>query len=81
MADTFTCDNCGRDFPIDQMKEVFKNEGGEQNKYQLHPECLDEWMNRGEEVVGVPGDDKRRAAFISEGGEQPPTDETFGKRE
>jgi hypothetical protein len=81
MADTFKCDNCGREFPVEQMKEVFKGDGDDQKKYRLDPECLDEWMNKGDEVVGVPGEEKRRAAFISEGGEQPPTDETYGKRE
>ena len=79
MADaTFTCDNCGRDFPRDQMKEVFMD-GGDR-KMNVDPECLDQLMNQGGEVRGVEGDEKQAAVHV--GDEAPPEDrETYGKRE
>jgi DNA-directed RNA polymerase subunit RPC12/RpoP len=79
MTDTFKCDNCGREFPTDQMKEVF-TEGSSDSPTRLCPECLDRRMNQAEEVYGVEGEDKRRAAFVSDSGTEP-DDKTFGRRE
>ena len=78
MADTFTCDNCGNEFPKDQMKEV-KTEGSDQVR-KLCPTCLDETMNKASNVYGVEGDEKDKAAFVTEGSETPDEPVT-GKRE
>lgn len=79
MADTFTCDNCGKEFPTDQMKEVKVGDPDEMLK--LDPECLDEKMKQADEVYGIDGDEKRRAAYLaSDAGEQP-AEPVTGKRE
>jgi hypothetical protein len=79
MADTFTCDNCGREFPREQLKEVIHSANG-QRKEALCAECLDKKMNEAPEVYGVPGDEKRRAAYLAdEAGDVP--ESATGKRE
>jgi hypothetical protein len=78
MADTFTCDNCGKEFPADQMKEV-KTEGTDEVK-KLDPSCLDEVMNKATDVYGVEGEKKNKAAFVSDGSGSPDEPVT-GKRE
>jgi hypothetical protein len=79
MAASFTCDNCGRDFPRDQLKEVIRSEGDTKVKENLCPECLDQKMNEAPDVYGVPGNEKRRAAFLADEGEVP--EGATGKRE
>ena len=79
MTETFTCDNCGREFPREQLKEVVRSDDG-QRKENLCPECLDKKMNEAPEVYGIPGDQKRRAAYLSyEPGDVP--EAATGKRE
>lgn len=79
MADTFTCDNCGKEFPSDQMKEV--KIGDSDQMLKLDPGCLDEKMEESDEVYGIEGEEKRRAAFLaSDDGEQP-AEPVTGKRE
>lgn len=82
MADTFTCDDCGRDFPRDQMKEVFLGNGEGEGKQhlELDPECLDKRMNEAPDVYGVEGQEKRRAAYIAAQPGDAPADAT-GRRE
>lgn len=79
MADTFTCDNCGREFPAEQMKEVKK--GDSDTVLQVDPECLDKLMNEGGQVYGVAGEDKRRAAYIAEEPGDAPDEPATGRRE
>ncbi len=79
MADTFTCDNCGKEFPADQMKEVKKSDSD--NVLKVDPECLDKLMNEGAQVYGVEGEDKRRAAYIAEDKGDAPDEPTTGRRE
>jgi hypothetical protein len=78
VADTFICDNCGREFPADQLKEVVRTEGGQEITEKFDPECLDKKMNEAPDVYGVPGDVKRRAAFLADEGEVP--EDATGKR-
>ena len=78
MADTFTCDNCGREFPKDQMKEVKKADSDQVLK--VDPECLDKLMNEGGQVYGVEGEEKRRAAYIAEGSGDAPDEPATGRR-
>ena len=78
MADTFTCDNCGKEFPRDQMKEV-KREGSDE-VLRVDPSCLDEMMNQANQVYGVEGDEKRRAAYIAENPGDAPDEPATGRR-
>lgn len=79
MTDTFTCDNCGKEFPAAHMKEVKK--GGSDDALKVDPSCLDELMNEGGHVYGVEGDDKRRAAYITDEPEDAPDEPATGRRE
>ena len=78
MADTFTCDNCGKEFPRDQMKEVKK--GDSDTILKVDPECLDKLMNEGGRVYGVEGEEKRRAAYIAESSDDAPDEPATGRR-
>lgn len=66
--ETFTCDRCGNEFPVRQMKEAFIEEDGKRVKKTFDPKCLDEVMNSSGEVRGVPGDEKRAAVAIDPSG-------------
>ena len=81
MADTFTCDNCGNTFPREEMKEVFRDgtEGVEPEK--LCASCLDQKMNEAEEVYGVEGQEKRRAAYLARSPNDTPDRAATGRRE
>ena len=79
MADTFTCDKCGNEFPRDQLKEV-KTEGSDEVR-NLCPTCLDETMNKASEVYGVEGEKKDKAAFVAQQGTETPDEPVTGKRE
>lgn len=79
--ETFTCERCGREFPRRQMKEVMYEEGRDRVKKQLCPECLDQVMNRSDEVRGIAGEEKRAAVHLDNpegdgGGER----RSFGRR-
>jgi hypothetical protein len=81
MEESFRCDSCGREFPRAQLKEVFRKEGDGEVREELCPSCLDRRMNEAAEVYGVPGEEKRRAAFLDEGLGDVPREETTGRRE
>ncbi len=85
--DTFTCDRCGQQFPRNQLKEVFYEEGPqkERRKMQVDPSCLDQIMNESEKVRGVGGDEKRAAIHVvpgegGDGGDTGGERESFGER-
>lgn len=79
MADTFTCDHCGKEFPKDEMKEV--RIGDSDKMLKLDPACLDEKMNQSEEVYGIEGEEKRRAAYLATDGGDQPSEPVTGKRD
>lgn len=81
MADTFTCDNCGSEFPTDQMKEVFSDEGGDVQRQELCAGCLDQKMNEAADVYGVEGQEKRRAAYLAHSSGDAPDEGATGRRE
>ncbi len=81
MADTFTCDNCGNQFPTDQMKEVFRDSNGGVEREELCASCLDQRMNEAADVYGVEGQDKRRAAYLASSPGDTPDEGATGKRE
>lgn len=76
---TFTCERCGKEHREGEKKEVFVNEGGDEVKKVVCPECLDEIMNQADEVVGVEGDEKRAAAAVDEAADATDRD-SFGER-
>lgn len=67
MGDTFTCDSCANEFPRNQLKEVFTEEGTERLKEQLCPSCLDRRMNESPVVKGVVGEEKTAAVRLTDG--------------
>lgn len=85
MADTFTCDRCGKEFPRERLKEVMYEEGRQRVRKELCPSCLDQVMNQASEVRGVAGEEKRAAVHLSgaEGAGDPDAGdrESFGTRE
>ena len=81
MPESFRCDNCGRDWPREQLKEVFSESDGHEEKQSLCPECLDRRMNEASEVYGVEGEEKRAAAYVSDQPDHPPGEDVTGRRE
>lgn len=79
MADNFTCDNCGNDFPKAEMKEA--KDGDSDRMLSLCPTCLDEKMQASEEVYGIEGDEKRRAAYLAQDEGDQPAEPVTGKRD
>lgn len=80
MADAFKCDNCGKELPADQMKEVFVDGDGGVARQELCATCLDQRMNEAAEVYGVEGQEKRRAAYLAASPGDAPEQAT-GRRE
>jgi hypothetical protein len=78
--ETFTCDRCGNDFPVAQMKEAFIEEDGQRVKKVYDARCLDHVMNESEAVRGVPGDEKRAAIAVDPEGSDAAR-ESLGERE
>lgn len=80
MADTFTCNRCGKEFPREKLKEVMYEEGKERVNKKLCPNCLDKVMNEASRVRGIAGKEKRAAVHLS--GTEGSTDRgSFGTRE
>ena len=76
---TFTCEQCGRELPKRQLKEVVYEEGKERIQKRLCPSCLDQAMNESSSVRGVVGTEKAAAVHIDPG-PGPARRESFGKR-
>ena len=76
----FRCDNCGREFPADQMKEAFIDGEAGVVRQELCGECLDEKMNSAGDVYGVEGQEKRSAAYLAQEAGDAPAEAT-GRRE
>ena len=64
MQENFTCDRCGREFPIRQLKEAFTEEHASRERERLCPSCLDLRMNEADRVKGVAGEHKRAAVRL-----------------
>lgn len=71
--ETFTCHDCGRQFPVRKLKEHFEPSG---EKIDLCPEDLDERMNKEQYVRGGPGKEKAAASYAKEA----PQDAPYGLR-
>ena len=79
MADSFKCDNCGNEFPQTDLKEAKIGDSGQM--LSLCPTCLDEKMNASEEVYGIEGEEKRRAAYLATDETDEPSEPVTGQRE
>ena len=79
MSENFTCDNCSNEFPKTEMKEA--KSGDSDRMLSLCPTCLDEKMNQSEDVYGIDGDEKRRAAYLAEDEGDKPAEPVTGQRE
>lgn len=66
MAEIFTCNNCGGEFPASKLKEVVYEEGRKRIREELCPSCLDKRMNSAVRVRGVVGEIKRAAIHVDE---------------
>lgn len=64
-VDTFVCSNCGDQYPLRQVKEVFWEEGRKRLKQELCPSCLDQRMNQANEVRGIVGQKKAAAIHVN----------------
>ncbi|MDQ3879061.1 MAG: hypothetical protein M3290_12045 [Actinomycetota bacterium] len=64
-----------------EEKEIkYRDDSGEQVTEKVDPETLDEKMNEADAVYGVEGDDKRRAAYLSQGEGDTPDEPVTGER-
>lgn len=66
MTMTFVCDQCGGQFPLRQMKEVFVWHGRTRERLALCPADLDRAMAEGR-VSGIVGQEKKAAIQITPG--------------
>lgn len=62
--ETFVCDSCGNEFPINRMKEAFHEEGRKRVTERFCPSCLDKRMNESSKVRGVVGSKKAAAVHL-----------------
>ncbi len=59
------CARCGRDVEENLLKEVAWEDGAEQKRELVCPNCLDELMNQADEVRGIAGQHKTAAAHLT----------------
>lgn len=64
-----------------EEKEIkYRDESGNEVTEKVDPETLDRKMNQADAVYGVEGDDKRRAAYLSQGEDDTPDEPVTGER-
>lgn len=78
--DTFVCSNCGDEYPLRQVKEVFWEEGRKRLKEELCPSCLDQRMNRANQVRGIVGQKKAAAIHVNLGSPEQSNHISIGRR-
>ena len=67
--------------PVTEEKEIkYRDDSGEEVTETVDPETLDEKMHDAESVYGVEGDQKRRAAYLSQGPGDEPDEQPTGER-
>ncbi len=64
----------------DEKEIKYRDDSGAEVTEKVDAETLDEKMNEAEAVYGVPGDDKRRAAYLAQSSDDKPDDEPTGER-
>lgn len=64
-----------------EEKEIkYRDDSGEEVTKKVDPETLDKKMNEADAVYGVEGEDKRRAAYLSQGEGDTPDEPVTGER-
>ncbi|MFN2594198.1 MAG: hypothetical protein ABR579_04840 [Actinomycetota bacterium] len=65
-----------------EEKEIkYRDDSGGEVTEKVDPETLDKKMNEADAVYGVEGEDKRRAAYLSQGEGDTPDEPVTGERE
>ena len=65
----------------DEKEIKYRDDSGEEVTEKVDPETLDKKMNEADAVYGVEGDDKRRAAYLSQGPGDKPDEAPTGERD
>ena len=65
----------------DEKEIKYRDDAGDEVTEKVDAKTLDEKMNKADAVYGVEGEDKDKAAYLSQGPGDTPEDETTGKRE
>ena len=64
-----------------EEKEIkYRDDSGEEVTEKVDPETLDKKMNEADAVYGVEGEDKKRAAYLSQGEDDVPEETPTGER-
>jgi preprotein translocase subunit Sec63 len=64
----------------DEKEIKYRDDSGREVTEKVDPETLDKKMNEADAVYGVEGDDKRRAAYLSQGSGDKPDEAPTGER-
>lgn len=64
----------------DEKEIKYRDESGQEVTEKVDAETLDEKMNEADSVYGVEGEDKRRAAYLSQGPGDTPDEPATGER-
>ncbi|HYO61594.1 MAG TPA: hypothetical protein VEU29_06820 [Actinomycetota bacterium] len=64
----------------DEKEIKYRDDSGQEVTEKVDAETLDEKMNEAEAVYGVPGDEKRRAAYLAQDSDDKPDEEPTGER-
>lgn len=64
----------------DEKEIKYRDDSGKEVTEKVDPETLDRKMNEADSVYGVEGDDKRRAAYLSQGPGDVPDEPATGER-
>jgi hypothetical protein len=66
---------------VTEEKEIkYRDDSGKEVTETVDPETLDEKMNDADSVYGVEGDQKRRAAYLSQAPGDEPDEQPTGER-
>jgi hypothetical protein len=64
----------------DEKEIKYRDDSGNEVTEKVDPETLDKKMNEADAVYGVEGDEKRRAAYLSQGSDDKPDEAPTGER-
>lgn len=64
----------------DEKEIKYRDESGQEVTEKVDAQTLDDKMEEADTVYGVEGDEKRRAAYLSQGPDDEPDEEPTGER-
>ena len=64
----------------DEKEIKYRDDSGREVTEKVDVKTLDEKMNEADRVYGVPGEDKRRAAYLAQSPDDQPDEEPTGER-